>query len=217
MTNDTRDTYNRIALDWHNDHMQDTWSIDATESFSKLLPSGSRVLDVGCAGGLKSRVLVKNGLHVVGIDTSEVFIEIAKREVPEGDFRVMDMRDMSSLDGEFDGIFILASLLHIPKSDVHRVLAGLMKKLKIGGYVYVAVKERRPDQPEEEIVVENDYGYHYERFFSFYTIPELQADFEAVGLDVQSIKNIPFGKTNWIHVVGLKKEKRRATTAMEAT
>jgi 2-polyprenyl-3-methyl-5-hydroxy-6-metoxy-1,4-benzoquinol methylase len=205
MTNDTRDTYNRIAHDWHKDHMNDTWSIDATESFSKMLPAGSCVLDVGCAGGLKSRVLVKNGLRVVGIDTSEAFIEIAKREVPEGDFRVMDMRDVSSLDGEFDGIFILASLLHIPKLDVHRALSGLTAKLKIGGYIYVAVKERRADQLEEEIVVENDYGYRYERFFSFYTIPELQADVESVGLQIQSIKNIPFGKTNWIHVVGLKK------------
>jgi 2-polyprenyl-3-methyl-5-hydroxy-6-metoxy-1,4-benzoquinol methylase len=66
----TRETYNRIAEDWVHDHAQDTWWIAGTDTFVSLLPDGARVLDVGCAGGVKAQYLTDKGLHVVGIDNS---------------------------------------------------------------------------------------------------------------------------------------------------
>jgi 2-polyprenyl-3-methyl-5-hydroxy-6-metoxy-1,4-benzoquinol methylase len=200
-----KEVYNRIAEDWHKDHLSDTWSIDATNIFAANFPAGAEILDVGCAGAIKSKHLVAKGLRVTGIDISEAFIEIAKRECPEGDFIAMDMRDVAKLGKQFDGVFVLASLLHIPKAEVPGVLKGFESVLKPGGYLSVSVKEQKPGQPEEQLLKEDDYGYEYERFFSYFQANELEQFIVGAGLVVKKTTMIPFGNTNWINVLAMKK------------
>ncbi|MDP2838028.1 MAG: class I SAM-dependent methyltransferase, partial [Candidatus Moranbacteria bacterium] len=113
-----RDTYDKIAKGWHQDHLADDWWMAGMERFAALLPLGGTVLDAGCAGGTKSKILADKGFQVTGIDFAPNFIEIAKREVPEAEFQVLDIRDISSLTKEFDGIFLQAVLLHFPKKDI---------------------------------------------------------------------------------------------------
>ncbi len=59
---DLKSTYNRIAEDWIKDHDRDTWWYEGTDKFLSLLPKGANILDVGCAGGIKSRYLTDNGV-----------------------------------------------------------------------------------------------------------------------------------------------------------
>ena len=141
---------------------------------------------------------------MVGIDFSEKMIEIAKREVPEGTFLVLDLGDVDKLDYLFDGIFMQAALLHVPKKEVIGKLEKLTKKLKVGGYLYVGVKERKPEGVEEEIKTEDDYGYPYERFFSYFTTDEVESYLRKAGLEVVSSEIKPSGNTNWIQVIGRK-------------
>jgi 2-polyprenyl-3-methyl-5-hydroxy-6-metoxy-1,4-benzoquinol methylase len=47
-----KDTYNKIAIDWHRDHLPDDWWIDGMGKFAGMLPAGATVLDAGCAGGV---------------------------------------------------------------------------------------------------------------------------------------------------------------------
>lgn len=199
-----KDTYNKIANDWHRDHQNDDWWVEGTDMFCSMLPSGGTVLDVGCAGGVKSRYLVAKGLHVTGIDFSENFIEIAKKEVPEGEFYVMDMRDISALPQTYDGIFCQAALLHIPKSEVPHVVQGWLPKLNTNGLLYIAVKRKREGQPEEGVLKENDYGYEYERFFSYFTPQEIEALFTENGFEIV-FKTVAEQESSWIQVVGKRK------------
>lgn len=201
---DTRETYNKIAQDWHEDHKSDDWWISGTDTFASLVSTGGRILDVGSGGGYKSRYLIQKGFQVVGIDSSEKLIEIAKEEVPEARFIVMDMRDADTLEQEFDGIFAQASLLHIPKKEVLKVLTTLNVKLRRGGYLYVAVKEGWSGRPDEEIKEENDYGYVYKRFFSYYTMTELKDYFEQLGLTIVYEDIHKSGQTNWLQIIGKK-------------
>lgn len=46
------------------------------------------VVDLGCGSGLLARELVNAGYRVLGIDISAAMIEIARRRVPEAEFRV---------------------------------------------------------------------------------------------------------------------------------
>lgn len=202
---DLAKTYNQIAQDWHEDHAEDNWWIAPMERFIELLPKQSLVLDVGCAGGIKSRFLMDRGSHVIGIDIAENFIEIAKQENPDGDFRVMDMVKIGTLPERFDGICAQASLLHIPKAQVPMVMEGFKQILKPGGLLAIAVKQRRPDQPEEQIVHEDDYGYPYERFFSYFDEAELREAYSVIKLEVIECTITQVGKTNWIHVIGKAK------------
>jgi 2-polyprenyl-3-methyl-5-hydroxy-6-metoxy-1,4-benzoquinol methylase len=198
---DLKSTYNQIAKDWHKDHIHDDWWIKATDQFISLLKPGDVVLDVGCGTGVKSKYLTEKGLKVVGIDFSEKMIEIAKREVHQGTFRVMDMHDLSSLHQKFDAIFVQAALLHIPKAQVSKVLSGLIDRLKKKGYLYVGVKKIRQGKKDEEIVKENDYGYDYERFFSYFTLDEIKKYLTNLRMTISYEDVTASGKTNWVQVI----------------
>lgn len=198
---DLKATYNRIAEDWLKDHHGDTWWIEGTDKFFSFLKPGSLVLDVGCGAGVKSQYLLDKGLKVVGIDFSEKMIEIAKREVPGATFYVADIKDLSGLQETFDGILTQAVLLHIPKTEASAVVKGLRDKLNNGGYLYIAVKEKREGGKEEEILKENDYGYEYERFFSYFTLPEVKGYIADAGMEM-CYENVALsGHTNWIQVI----------------
>ena len=68
-------------------------------------PEGAKagsILDVGCGAGLAAQVFSKTIGHVAGIDTTTPFIEIARRRVPAGDFRVAEMEALTYEDNSFD-------------------------------------------------------------------------------------------------------------------
>lgn len=204
MDKETLDTYNKIAEEWHKDHQLDIWWTEGTDKFISLLKSGGRVLDVGCGGGTKSKYLIERGLNVTGIDFSEKMIKIARREVPNVEFFVMNMDDMSDLKEEFDGVFVQAVLLHTPKKNVKKVFQNLFDRLKPNGYLYIAVKEKKPNQQEEEIKVEEDYGYKYERFFSYFTVDEIKNYLSDLQMKISYESKTPSNSTNWIQIIAKK-------------
>ncbi|MDP3793000.1 MAG: class I SAM-dependent methyltransferase [bacterium] len=204
MNNDLKSTYNRIAEEWHKDHHKDSWWVLGTDKFVSLLKPNDLVLDVGCGGGVKSKYLIKKGLKIVGIDLSEKMIEIAQKEVPDAKFLVADITKPLEFDEKFDGIFAQAVLLHIYKKDIKKVIGNLASLLKPGGYLYVAVKGLRDGQNEEQIIRENDYGYEYERFFSFYTLEDLNSYMKELGMDNIYNNVVSIGKTDWIQVIAKK-------------
>lgn len=162
------------------------------------------MLDVGCGSGSKSKYLAKHGLKVMGIDFSEKLIEIARRESPEIRFEVMRMQDVSRLQQTFDGVFAQASLLHIPRNEIKAVLSDLASSVNKGGYLYVAVKGPKEGLPLEETKTESDYGYEYERFFSYHSLDELRGYLKELGLEIAYENTNRVGRTDWIQVIGRK-------------
>lgn len=201
---DLKQTYDHIAEDWVKDHANDVWWRDGCEEFVRRVKSGGTVLDLGCAGGMKSKFLSEKGFAVTGVDISEKMIEIAKREVSGVEFFCLDLRDIGSLQKKFDGIFCQAVFLHLRKNEVVDTLLRLKHFLYSGGILYVAVKEQRPGQAEEAVLKENDYGYEYERFFSYYNMKELHDFFVSAGFEIVSEDRVSAGKTTWLEIVGRK-------------
>ncbi|MCL5009025.1 MAG: class I SAM-dependent methyltransferase [Patescibacteria group bacterium] len=199
---DLKATYNKIAKDWFNDHKESDWWNESADIFLNLLKPGGKVLDVGCGAGLKTKYLLEQGFDVFGIDFSEEMIKLAKEHCPGAHFFVEDINQPLGL-GMFDGIFAQAVLLHIPKAEVMKVLKNLYEHLNKPGYLYVVVKELRPGAKDEQNIVESDYNYEYERFFSFFTMPELEGYFEQLGLTV--VHEAVFARTdNWLVIIGKK-------------
>jgi 2-polyprenyl-3-methyl-5-hydroxy-6-metoxy-1,4-benzoquinol methylase len=205
---DLKATYNKIADSWHVDHQGDNWWQAGTDTFAGYLKPGQSVLDVGCGGGTKSRYLIDKGLKVTGVDFAENLLNIAKKEVPEATFKVMDINDLDKLEGSFDGIFMQAVLLHIPKKDAAGILRKAVQKLNSGGYLYIAVKEKIPGGLDEEIKTDNDYGYEYQRFFSYFSLEDFQEYFKNISLEMVYKDVMPPSRTarksNWLQVIGQK-------------
>ncbi|MDP4038625.1 MAG: class I SAM-dependent methyltransferase [bacterium] len=164
-----RDTYNKIASDYHQDHLEDTWDDKYINLFIKLLPKGAEVLDLGCGPGTDSAKLAKGGLKVDGFDLSDNMLKIARAKNPSVNFIQGDMRSLPYANSSFDGLFAKASLLHIPKKNIHTVFEEIKRVVKPNGIIHIAVKAGKG----ESDITEKDYGYKYTRFFSYWSMDEL--------------------------------------------
>jgi 2-polyprenyl-3-methyl-5-hydroxy-6-metoxy-1,4-benzoquinol methylase len=87
------------------------------ELASTYFYKGSAVLDIGCGFGRQAILLARQGYKVTGIDTSSVFIEIAKklfeRSALNGDFFCGDLLTTNLTSSKFSQVLVLDVLEHI--------------------------------------------------------------------------------------------------------
>jgi 2-polyprenyl-6-hydroxyphenyl methylase/3-demethylubiquinone-9 3-methyltransferase len=108
---------------------------------------GSRVLDVGCGGGLLSEALALEGADVTAIDLAPDLLKVARLHGLETGTRV-DYRQVAveTLAGEqpaaFDVVTCMEMLEHVP--DPASVLAACATLLKPGGRLFVSTLNRTP-------------------------------------------------------------------------
>lgn len=196
-----RKTYNKIAGDWASEYKTDDWWEKGTDEFLKNLSLGSSLLDLGCGSGYKTKYMKDKGYEIEGFDFSEGMINKSKEKFPDINFEVFDIYDLDNLNKTYDGIFCQAVLLHIPKKDIIFILEKIKSRMKNDGILYVAIKGMKESGIEEEIVKENDYGYDYERFFSYYSLQELRNYFKELKMDILYEDIIDNGRSNWVNII----------------
>ncbi|MDQ8702400.1 class I SAM-dependent methyltransferase [Streptomyces sp. LHD-70] len=118
----------------------------AGEWLAKTLPPGSRVLDVGCGTGVPTaRQLVDAGHTVVGVDLSATMLDLARRNVPEGEFHQRDIAGLRAEGpgglGTFDGITCFFTLLMLPRAEIPHALVRLRSLLRPGGLLSLSMVE----------------------------------------------------------------------------
>ncbi len=98
-----------------------------------LQPGRDRVLDVGCGPGRHAHALARRGIDVVGIDISERFVELARRNAPpQALFEVCDARRLPFVD-EFDAVISLCQgAFGLVGDDDPPVLDGMARAAKAG-------------------------------------------------------------------------------------
>ena len=93
------------------------------------------ILDVGCGPGRDLAYFSGLGHEAVGVEGAEEMARIARErtgcEVLQQNFLSLDLPK-----GHFDGIFANASLFHVPKSALPRVLGELCASLKNRGVLF---------------------------------------------------------------------------------
>lgn len=108
----------------------------------KRLPPDARVLDVGCGTGLPTaRQLVAAGADVTGIDISPVMLSLARANVPEAAFLLVDATEVDVALGLFDAVVAFFSLLMLPRSEIPAALAALRGVLRPGGWLVLSMVE----------------------------------------------------------------------------
>jgi SAM-dependent methyltransferase len=113
---------------------------DVSENVSALLrniaaPAPFTILDFGCGPGRDLISFAGLGHLAIGLEAAAPFVAMARKqsgcEVWEQDFLALDLPD-----ARFDGIFANASLFHVPKQELPRVLRELHHTLKPGGVLF---------------------------------------------------------------------------------
>jgi SAM-dependent methyltransferase len=94
------------------------------------------VLDVGCGEGRFCRMLAARGRQTIGIDPTEAMIHEARRQHPEGDYRVAAAEALPLADGSVDLVVSYLSLIDI--ADVQQAIAEMARVLRPGGHLLIA-------------------------------------------------------------------------------
>ena len=97
------------------------------------------MLDAGCGAGIPVARRLAARFRVTGIDISSAQVELARRNVPCGDFSVGDMAALEHANGSFAGVVCLYALFHVPRHEHRAVLAGFHRVLRPDGELLVSV------------------------------------------------------------------------------
>jgi ubiquinone/menaquinone biosynthesis C-methylase UbiE len=125
--------YDKIARDYYTHRDLNKFNSEL-DKFITLLPKNAHVLDVGCGAGIPTaKYLVQRSLNVTGIDISDVMLNMAKENVPSGNFIKMDMNELKFNENTFDGIISVYALFHVPKKNHSSIFKQFYKILKPGG------------------------------------------------------------------------------------
>lgn len=94
-------------------------------------------VDLGCGTGVLCQTLQAHGVRTVGIDQSQGMIDIARRNVPLGDFRVADMVAYRP-EGRYDLVTCTGDALnHVIETDkLNRLFANAYTALNPGGVFF---------------------------------------------------------------------------------
>jgi ubiquinone/menaquinone biosynthesis C-methylase UbiE len=102
--------------------------------FFSRVPVGENILDVCCGSGHVTRELVRRGYRVTGVDASTGLIAIAKREMPDVDWRVGDARRLRLENRYAAALSTFDSLNHVlTPEDLQQVFESVRGTLRSGG------------------------------------------------------------------------------------
>jgi cyclopropane fatty-acyl-phospholipid synthase-like methyltransferase len=134
-----RDGYDQVADRYLAERRQREAHPHLTELLARIGPGG-RVLDVGCGAGvpISSRIGDK-GHRVIGVDVSPRQIELARTNVPDGEFIVRDMLDLKQNEFEVDAVVSFYAIFHTPRESHAALLRVFASFLSAGGLLLVTM------------------------------------------------------------------------------
>ena len=87
------------------------------DHFLSFIPQHSEILDLGCGSGKPiADYLIQHDHKIIGVDSSDVMIEMAQQNFPEQHWLQADMRTVE-LDQKFNAILAWDSFFHLTPND----------------------------------------------------------------------------------------------------
>lgn len=161
--------------------------------------AGSRVLDVGCGGGLLSEAMAQAGAKVTALDLAPELVKVARLHALESgvevDYRVQSVEALASAEpGSFDVVTCMEMLEHVP--DPGAILAACATLLRPGGRLFVSTINRTPGAFALAIVGAEYIArllptgtHHYSEFIR---PSELAGWLRAAGLELEDVSGLRY-------------------------
>ncbi|MFH1126425.1 MAG: class I SAM-dependent methyltransferase [Candidatus Altiarchaeota archaeon] len=128
--------YHRAMLEGSN--IQRFWHRNKfREVLSRVkLSGGESILDLGCGPGTLLSLIPKNYSTAVGVDISEKQIEYAKKNFKDASWITGTVKDLKQKP-EFDFVFVVEVLEHMPLEQVKSTLESIGRILKKNGRIII--------------------------------------------------------------------------------
>jgi len=128
--------------------------------FLKRLPPRASILELGCGSGRDSEAMIASGFQVDPTDGVPEIAHIASQRLGR-DVRVMRFDELNASE-QYDAVWANASLLHVPRNELPKVLGLIFRALKPGGLHFASFKAGEAEGRDER-----------DRFYNYLTRPEM--------------------------------------------
>lgn len=180
-----------------------TWDHDVSQNRDALVAAmpqnPGKILDLGCGPGRDLVAFKGQGHTVIGLDATPAFVEMARQasgcEVWQQSFLSLDLPPET-----FDGIFANASLLHVPRDQMVRVLRDVWRSLVVEGALMMSM-----GRGDWEGYTARETGYRYVVAWEYETLAPCveQAGFEIVDHYYRP-PGLPLQQQSWVVIVARK-------------
>jgi ubiquinone/menaquinone biosynthesis C-methylase UbiE len=101
------------------------------------------ILELACGPGNITKYLKQKfpDSKIIALDLAPKMISIARNQVKGVDFRVMDIRDISSLPNKFDAIMCSFGLPFLSVTDAAKLITDCAKLMNTNGVIYISTME----------------------------------------------------------------------------
>lgn len=175
--------------------------------FERLVPLGSKILELGCADGRPVAAALAPHYDYTGVDLSPVQIERARVYVPKGNFTVADMTELQLPPKTFAGAIALYSIIHVPLEKQPGLLRDIFGWLIDGGVFMAVLGAGRWTGTEDDWVLPGTRMY-----WSHTSADEYARWLRLAGFDLLNQRYVPEGKAGHTFVMARKPHQRAEPT-----
>lgn len=114
------------------------------DAFCNTLPSEqASVLELGCGPGNITRYLLhkRPDVTIMATDAAPTMVALAQRNNPKADCRVLDVLELDSFPGNYNGVLCGFILPYFDLIKAEKLIRDAKEKLKSGGVLYLSFIE----------------------------------------------------------------------------
>lgn len=141
------------------------------------------ILELACGPGNVARFIrsqLPEGKYL-GIDLSPRMIELARQNLPEGEFKVMDVKNIRFLNQKFDAIVCSFCLPFLSDNDTKALIASCSACLNTNGVLYISTMEGDASRAGYE---STSFSGDKKVFFNYHRREELEKYLIASGFQI---------------------------------
>jgi ubiquinone/menaquinone biosynthesis C-methylase UbiE len=199
---ETFSTWNKVA-DLYQEKFMNLDIYNSTYDYfcDQIIEQNPKILEVGTGPGNITQYLLQKrpDFHIAGIDVSENMVALAQENNPKANFKVMDARDIDTLNSVFDGIVCGFCLPYLSSSDCKKFIEDCHHLLLDDGLLYISFVEGEEDKSGYQSNSKGDRIYFY-----YHLLESIADSLRILYFKVLRVFHINYPKgdgTNEIHTI----------------
>lgn len=135
--------FNKYAASYQEKYMDVGLYKNSLQLLLNNLSEDAKVLDLACGPGNISAYLHqhKPKLQILGIDGAENMVNLARKNIPQGEFKVMDIREIDKIERDFDAVICSFCLPYLPEKEARELIQKAATILSQTGVIYLSTME----------------------------------------------------------------------------
>jgi trans-aconitate methyltransferase len=151
MSNNTQNVihiFDKHASDYKDKFMDVNMYAETFDLFCRNIEKeNADILELACGPGNITNYLLdkRPDFKILGTDLAPSMLELAKINNPGTEFKLMDCRELNTIDQKFDGIMCGFCLPYVSEEEAVKLIADALELLNPKGLIYISTMEENED------------------------------------------------------------------------